>query len=36
MGLKIDNSPVDAQLTKMEATIENIASLTTIGNLAIN
>jgi hypothetical protein len=36
MGFKIDNSPVDARLFKMEATIENIASLVTVGNLAIN
>jgi hypothetical protein len=36
MGLKIDNSHVDARLFKMEATIENIASLVTAGNLAVN
>ncbi len=27
MGLKIDSSPIDARLSKMEAAIENIASL---------
>ncbi len=36
MGLKIDSSPINARLSKMEATIENIASLTTTGNLTIN
>jgi hypothetical protein len=36
MGLKIDNSPVDARLSKMEAAIENIASLATIAKLAVN
>jgi hypothetical protein len=36
MGLKTDNSPIDTQLSKMEAAIENIASLTTINNLAVN
>ncbi|CAK9214000.1 unnamed protein product [Sphagnum troendelagicum] len=36
MGLKTDNSHVDMRLSKMEAAIENIASLVTIGNLAIN
>jgi len=36
MGLKTDNSPIDTRLSKMEATIENIASLTTASNLAIN
>jgi len=36
MGLKTDNSPIDTRLSKMEATIENITSLTTSSNLAIN
>jgi len=36
MGLKTDNSPVDARLSKMEAAIENIASPVAIGNLAVN
>jgi hypothetical protein len=36
MGIKTDNSPVDARLSKMEAAIQNIASLTAIGNLAVN
>ncbi len=36
MGLKTNNSPIDVRLSKMEATIENIASLAAIGNLAIN
>jgi hypothetical protein len=36
MGLKINNSLVDTQLSKMEATIENIASLVAVGNLAVN
>jgi hypothetical protein len=36
MGLKIDSSPVDARLSKMEAAIENIASFATVGNLAVN
>ncbi len=36
MGFKTDNSHVDAWLSKMEAIIENIASLVTIGNLAVN
>jgi hypothetical protein len=36
MGLKTDNSHVDARLSKMEATIENIAFLTAVGNLAVN
>jgi hypothetical protein len=36
MGLKTNNSHVDTWLSKMEATIENIASLTVDGNLAIN
>jgi hypothetical protein len=36
MGFKIDSSHVDAQLSKMEATIENIVSFTGVGNLAVN
>jgi len=36
MGLKTDNSPIDTRLSKMEAAIENIASLTTVSNLAVN
>jgi hypothetical protein len=36
MGMKTDNSLVDAWLSKMEATIENIASFTTVGNLTVN
>jgi len=36
MGLKTDNSPIDTRLSKMEATSENIASLTTASNLAVN
>jgi hypothetical protein len=36
MGLKTDNSPVDARLSKMEAAIENIAFFTAAGNLAVN
>jgi hypothetical protein len=36
MGLKIDSSPVDARLSKMEATIENIASLAALSNLTVN
>jgi len=36
MGLKTDSSPTDTWLSKMEAPIENIASLTTTSNLAIN
>ncbi|CAK9262273.1 unnamed protein product [Sphagnum jensenii] len=36
MGLKTNNSHVDARLSKMEATIENIASLTAAGNLVVN
>jgi hypothetical protein len=36
MGLKTNSSSVDAQLSKMEATIENIASLAAVGNLAVN
>ncbi len=36
MGLKTNSSLVEAQLFKMEATIENIASFTAIGNLVVN
>jgi hypothetical protein len=36
MGFKTDSSLVDARLSKMEATIENIASFTAVGNLAVN
>jgi hypothetical protein len=36
MGLNTDSSLVDVWLSKMEATIENIASLATVGNLAVN
>jgi hypothetical protein len=36
MGFKIDNSPIDTRLSKMEAAIENMVSLATIGNLAVN
>jgi hypothetical protein len=36
MGLKTDSSLVDARLSKMEATIENIVFLAAVGNLAIN
>jgi hypothetical protein len=36
MVFKTDISPIDAQLSKMEAAIKNIAFLATVGNLAIN
>jgi hypothetical protein len=36
MGLKTDNSPIDTRLSKIEAAIENIASLTIASNLAVN
>jgi hypothetical protein len=36
MCLKIDSSPIDAQLSKMEMAIENIASFAAVGNLAVN
>jgi hypothetical protein len=36
MGLKTDSPPIDVRLSKMEAVIENIASLVTVGNLAVN
>jgi len=35
MGFKIDTSPVDAKLSKMEVPIKNITSLVVIGNLTI-
>jgi hypothetical protein len=36
MGLKIDSSLVDTQLSKMEAAIKNIMSLMAAGNLVVN
>ncbi len=36
LGLKTDNSPIDVQLSKMKAAIENIAFLADVGNLAVN
>jgi hypothetical protein len=36
MGFKTDSSHVDAWLSKMEATIKNIAFLVVIGNLVVN
>jgi hypothetical protein len=36
MGLKIDNSPIDAWLSKMEAGIKHIMPLVAIGNFAMN
>jgi hypothetical protein len=36
MGLKTDSSHVNTWLSKMEATIDNIVFLTTIGNLVVN
>jgi hypothetical protein len=36
MGLKIDSSHVDAQLSKMEVAIENIVSFAAVGNLVVN
>jgi hypothetical protein len=36
MGFKINNSPVDAGLSKMEATIENIVFFVAVGNLVVN
>jgi hypothetical protein len=36
MGLKTNNSLVDAWLSRMEAAIENIASLAAVGNLVVN
>jgi hypothetical protein len=36
MGLKTDSPPIDARLSKMEAVIENIASLEATDNLVVN
>jgi hypothetical protein len=36
MGLKTDSSPVDARLSKMETSIENIMFFMATSNLAIN
>jgi hypothetical protein len=36
MGLKTNSSPIDTRLSKMEAAIENIVSLTIASNLAVN
>ncbi len=36
MGFKTNSPPIDARLSKMEVTIENIASLAAVDNLAIN
>jgi hypothetical protein len=36
MGLKTNSSHVDTRLSKMEATIENIVSLTAASNLVVN
>jgi hypothetical protein len=36
MGLKTDNSLIDAHLSKMEVDTENIASLVAVGNLVVN
>ncbi len=36
MGLKTNSSPIDMRLSKMEAAIENIVSLTIVSNLAVN
>jgi hypothetical protein len=36
MGLNIDNSPVEAWLSKIEVAIKNMASLAFVGNLAVN
>jgi len=36
MGFKTDSSPINTRLSKMEVAIENIASLTTVSNLAVN
>jgi hypothetical protein len=35
-GLKIDSSPIDARLSKMEVAIENIMSLAIVNNLTVN
>jgi hypothetical protein len=36
MGLKTNNSPPDAQLSKMEVAIKNIMSLVAAGHLTVN
>jgi len=36
MGLKTNSSLVDARLSKMEAAIENVVFLVTVGNLVVN
>ncbi len=36
MGLKTNSSSIDTRLSKMEATIENIASLMITSNLVVN
>jgi hypothetical protein len=36
MGFKTDTPPIDAKLSKIEAVIENIASLATANNLVVN
>jgi hypothetical protein len=36
MGFKINSSPVDARLSKMEVAIENIASFVATSNLVVN
>ncbi len=36
MGFKTNNPLVDVRLSKTKATIKNIASLTAVGNLAVN
>ncbi len=36
MGLKTNNSLVDARLSKIEAAIENITSFAVTGNLVVN
>jgi hypothetical protein len=36
MGLNTNSSLVDARLSKMEVAMENIVSLATVGNFAVN
>jgi hypothetical protein len=36
MGLKIDSSPANTWLSKMEAAIKNITCLAATGNFALN
>jgi hypothetical protein len=36
IGFKTNSSPIDARLSKMEVAIENIMSLTVVGNLVVN